>query len=52
MQVFHDALKSKRIRTRTWPVAAWLRNGLERTFRRIDWREIARLLAMREDRPS
>jgi hypothetical protein len=31
------------------PVAAWLRKRLERTFGRINWREIARLLAMRED---
>jgi hypothetical protein len=28
---------------------AWLRNRLITMFRRIDWREIARLLAMRED---
>jgi hypothetical protein len=49
MQVRPGTLKSSPIHPAKRPVAASLRNRLERIFLRINWREIARLLAMRED---
>jgi hypothetical protein len=49
MQVRHGTLKSPPVHAPKRPVAASLRNRLEPIFVRINWREIARLLAMRED---